>query len=69
VRGVGGRVWNVEEADGFRRTFEEIDRLEPAEVVVERQLVHRELHPWFTLGGLALLAVGIVGTAVAPRVP
>ena len=69
VRGAGGRVWNVEEADGFRRTFEEIDRLEPAEVVVERQLVHRELHPWFTLGGLALLAVGIVGTAVAPRVP
>lgn len=69
VRGSGGRVWNVEDADGFRRAFEEIDRLEPAEVVVERRLVHRELHPWFTLGGLALLSVGIVGAIVAPRVP
>jgi len=69
VRGSGGRVWNVEDADGFRRAFEEIDRLEPAEVVVERRLVHRELHPWFTLGGLAFLAVGIVGIAAAPRVP
>lgn len=65
----GGRVWNASEAEAMRRAFEEIDRLEPSEVVVEKGIVQRELHPAFTLGGLTLLGLAVIGTALAPRIP
>lgn len=69
VRRSGGRVWSVNKAEEFGGRFREINRLEPSDVVVETRLIHRDLYTWFTLGGLACLALAIVGTTLAPRIP
>ncbi|MBI4610027.1 MAG: VWA domain-containing protein [Candidatus Rokubacteria bacterium] len=65
----GGRVWNVNRAAEFWSRFQEIDRLEPSLVVVEKRLIHRDLYAGFTLGGLACLTLAIVGATLAPRIP
>lgn len=64
-----GDVFELTRAEDFSSAFEEIDRLEPSVVVVEKGVTHRELHPWFTLGGLGCLALAVVGATVAPRIP
>lgn len=64
-----GHVWSVSKADEFWSRFQEIDRLEPSGVVAEKRLVHRDLYAWFTFGGLAFLALAIVGATLAPRIP
>lgn len=69
VRGSGGRVWRVSKAEEFWGWFQEIDRLEPSVVVVEKRLIHRDLYSWFALGGLAFLSLAAVGATLAPRVP
>lgn len=66
----GGRIWHLNKAPEFWDRFQEIDRLEPSVVVVEKGLIHRDLSSWFTLGALAFLALGIIGRAiVGPRIP
>lgn len=65
----GERVWRLDTAAEFGAGFQEIDRLEPSLVTVETRRVHRDLYPWFTLGGLAFLSVAVVGATLAPRVP
>jgi len=65
----GGTVWRVSEAEEFWRRFQDIDRLEPSLVVVEKGLIHRDLYPWFTLGGLGVLSLAVVGAALVPRIP
>ncbi|MFQ5827645.1 MAG: VWA domain-containing protein [Candidatus Methylomirabilia bacterium] len=65
----GGRVWKVSKADEFWIGFQEIDRLEPSVIVVEKRLTHRDLYPWFALGGLAFLSLAImVGAILAPQI-
>lgn len=65
----GGRVWRVNQAEEFWDRFQEIDRLEPSVVVVEKRLTHRDLFPWFTLGGLGFLSLAVVGAALVTRIP
>lgn len=65
----GGRVFEVSQVEDFSRAVEEISRLEPSAVVVEKRTRYRDLYPWFTLGGLAALSLAILGAALAPRVP
>ncbi len=69
VRQSGGRVFDVDQPETFGRAFEEIDRLEPSVVVLEKRVAHRELYPWFALGGLGSLALAIIGATAAPRIP
>lgn len=69
VNGSGGRVWRIDDAEELWGPFQEIDRLEPSLVTVETRRVRRDLHPWFTLGGLACLSVAVLGASLAPRVP
>ncbi|MFQ5898688.1 MAG: VWA domain-containing protein [Candidatus Methylomirabilia bacterium] len=66
----GGRVWHLNKAPEFWGRFQEIDRLEPSVLVVEKGLTHRDLSSWFAVGGLAFLALAIIGGAtLAPRIP
>lgn len=67
----GGRVFvfDLRKAEDFASAFEEIDRLEPSVVVVEKRVSHVELYPRFALGGLALLSLAVVGATMAPRIP
>lgn len=69
VAASGGRVFRLSRAEQFWTRFQEIDRLEPSRVVIERGLVHRDLYAGFALGALACFALAIVGAALAPRVP
>lgn len=65
----GGRVWRVNQAEDLWGAFQDIDRLEPSAVTVETRRVHRDLYPWFTLGGLAFLGAAVAGATLAPRIP
>ncbi len=64
-----GHVFELTRAEDFSSAFEEVDRLEPSVVVVEKRAAHRELYPGFALGGLGCLALAVVGATVAPRIP
>lgn len=65
-----GRVWQIDDAGEFSSRFQEIDRLEPSMVVIDKRLTHRDLYPWLASGGLAFVSLAIViGATLAPRVP
>lgn len=53
----GGRYWNVRTAADLTAAYEQIDELERTELETLAATRWRELHWWFALGGLVLIAL------------
>jgi Ca-activated chloride channel family protein len=62
----GGAYFRATDAEGLRRTFEEIDRLERTPMTVKRFVRYEELYPPLVWAGLALLLLplGVAGLGV-----
>jgi Ca-activated chloride channel family protein len=62
----GGAYFRATDAEGLRRTFEEIDRLERTPMTVKRFVRYEELYPPLVWTGLALLLLplGVAGLGV-----
>ncbi len=56
----GGKYYRASNTAGFRKIYEEIDKLEKTEVEVKKYQRYRELYPWFILAGTILLLMEII---------
>jgi len=66
----GGRYYRADNAEKFKQIYEEIDRLEKTEAVINKFTEFKELFPWVLVGGLALLLIELVlGQTAFRRLP
>jgi len=66
----GGRYYRADNAEKFKQIYEEIDRLEKTEAVINKFTEFKELFPWILVGGLALLLIELVlGQTAFRRLP
>ena len=66
----GGKYYRADNAEKFRRIYDEINRLEKTETVVSKFTEYKELFPWVVAGGLAVLLLEIaLGQTVLRRLP
>jgi Ca-activated chloride channel family protein len=66
----GGQYYRADNAEKFKRIYQEIDKLEKTESVVNKYTEYRELFPWVVTAGLALLLLELVlGQTAFRRLP
>jgi Ca-activated chloride channel family protein len=66
----GGQYYRADNAEKFKRIYQEIDKLEKTEAVVNKYTEYKELFPWVVAAGLALLLVELVlGQTAFRRLP
>jgi Ca-activated chloride channel family protein len=66
----GGKYYRADNAERFRQIYEEIDRLEKTEAVVNKFAQYDELYPWVVSFGFALLLAEVaLGQTVFRRLP
>jgi len=66
----GGQYYRADNADKFKRIYQEIDKLEKTEAVVNKYTEYQELFPWVVAAGLALLLLELVlGQTAFRRLP
>jgi Ca-activated chloride channel family protein len=66
----GGRYYRADNAERFKQIYDEIDKLEKTEAVINKFTEYKELFPWLVLAGLALLLLELVlGQTVFRRLP
>jgi len=66
----GGLYYRADNAEKFQRIYQEIDKLEKTEAVVNKYTEYKELFPWVVAAGLALLLLELVlGQTAFRRLP
>jgi len=66
----GGQYYRADNAEKFKRIYQEIDKLEKTESVVNKYTEYKELFPWVVAAGLALLLLELVlGQTAFRRLP
>ncbi len=66
----GGKYYRADNAEKFKQIYDEIDKLEKTEAVVNKYTEYKELFPWLVAGGLALLLIELVlGQTAFRRLP
>jgi len=66
----GGKYYRADNAEKFREIYDEINKLEKTEEVVNKFTRYKELFPWFVSCGLVLLLVELaLGQTVLRRLP
>jgi Ca-activated chloride channel homolog len=66
----GGKYYRADNAEKFKQIYDEINKLEKTEAVVNKYTEYKELFPWLTAGGLAVLLLELVlGQTVLRRLP
>lgn len=66
----GGRYFRARDAEGLRKTYAEIDRLERSKITEVRYLQYHEHYPIFVIAALVLIAsAGILAGTVFRRLP
>ncbi len=63
----GGRYYRADNAEKFKQIYDEIDKLEKTEAVINKYTEFKELFPWVVAGGLALLLIELVLAQTAFR--
>ena len=66
----GGLYYRADNAEKFKRIYQDIDKLEKTEAVVNKYTEYKELFPWVVAAGLALLLLELVlGQTAFRRLP
>jgi Ca-activated chloride channel family protein len=66
----GGKYFRADNAEKFRQIYDDIDKLEKTEAVINKYTEYKELFPWFVGAGLALLLIELVlGQTAFRRLP
>lgn len=66
----GGKCYRADNAEKFKQIYDEIDKLEKTEAVVNKFTEFKELFPWVVLAGAALLIIELVlGQTAFRRLP
>ena len=66
----GGVFYRADTSEKLNSIYDQIDKLEKTEAVVNKYTQYKELFPWFVVGGLAVLLVEILlGQTVFRRLP
>jgi Ca-activated chloride channel family protein len=66
----GGKYYRADNAEKFHQIYDEIDKLEKTEAVINKFTEYKELFPWLVAGGLALLLIELVlGQTAFRRLP
>jgi Ca-activated chloride channel family protein len=66
----GGRYYRADNAQKFQQIYDEINKLEKTEAVINKYTEFKELFPWLVTAGLALLLIEIVlGQTAFRRLP
>jgi Ca-activated chloride channel family protein len=66
----GGKYYRADNAEKFRQIYDEIDKLEKTEAVVNKFTEYKELFPWLVVAGAALLLIELVlGQTAFRRLP
>jgi Ca-activated chloride channel family protein len=63
----GGKYYRADNADKFKQIYDEIDKLEKTEAVINKYTEYKELFPWLVAAGLALLLIELVLAQTAFR--
>jgi Ca-activated chloride channel homolog len=63
----GGQYFRADNAEKFHQIYDDIDKLEKTEAIVNKYTEYKELFPWFVAGGLALLLIELVLAQTAFR--
>jgi Ca-activated chloride channel family protein len=63
----GGKYYRADNAEKFRQIYDEIDKLEKTEAVVNKYTEYKELFPWLVAAGGALLLLELVLAQTAFR--
>ena len=63
----GGKYYRADNAEKFKQIYDEIDKLEKTEAVVNKYTEFKELFPWLVTAALALLLIEIVLSQTAFR--
>jgi Ca-activated chloride channel family protein len=56
----GGKYYRADNAEKFKQIYDEIDKLEKTEAVVNKYTEYKELFPWLVMAGLTLLLIELV---------
>jgi|SRR5665213_1704300 len=66
----GGKYYRADNAEKFKQIYDEIDKLEKTEAVINKYTEFKELFPWFVGAGTALLLIELLlGQTVFRRLP
>lgn len=66
----GGKYYRADNAGKFKQIYDEIDKLEKTEAVINKYTEFKELFPWLVVAGLALLLIELVlGQTAYRRLP
>ena len=66
----GGRSYRADNVEKFKQIYNEIDKLEKSEAVINKYTEFKELFPWIVIGGLALLLIELIlGQTAFRRLP
>jgi Ca-activated chloride channel family protein len=66
----GGVFYRADTSEKLNSIYDQIDKLEKTEAVVNKYTQYKELFPWFVAGGLAVLLIEILlGQTVFRRLP
>ncbi|HEX4348994.1 MAG TPA: VWA domain-containing protein [Verrucomicrobiae bacterium] len=63
----GGKYYRADNAEKFQKIYDEIDKLEKTEAVINKYTEYKELYPWIVAAGLALLLMELVLAQTAFR--
>ena len=63
----GGLYYRADNAEKFRNIYEDIDKLEKSEAVINKYTEFKELFPWFVAAGLVLLLIELILSQTAFR--
>ena len=63
----GGKYYRADNAEKFKKIYDEIDKLEKTEASVKKYTQFTELFPWFVAAGLAVLLIELVLAQTAFR--
>jgi Ca-activated chloride channel family protein len=56
----GGKYFRADNAEKFQKIYDDIDKLEKTEAVINKYTEYKELFPWIVGAGLALLLIELV---------
>jgi Ca-activated chloride channel family protein len=66
----GGQYFRADNAEKFQKIYQDIDKLEKTEAVINKYTEYKELFPWVVAAGLALLLIELVlGQTAFRRLP
>jgi Ca-activated chloride channel family protein len=66
----GGKYYRADNAEKFKQIYDEIDKLEKTEAVINKYTEYKELFPWALAAGLAVLLLELVlGQTAFRRLP